>query len=125
MESTKGEAFQTRIVAGVAGEDIQPGDFLTLSSELVELPSYLWSCESTSITNDEPVRIRYIPSEAGEPLKVIAICLPFVYAKQAKGATRILDIRQHQLVKLDAWVGRKVWKRLKAAKSTSKLAGVR
>jgi hypothetical protein len=44
---------------------------------------------------------------------VVAVCLPFVYAKQPSGGTAIFDIRKHQLVRLEINTGRRVWKRLR------------
>ena len=44
--------------------------------------------------------LKIIPSTAGYPLRVIAICLPFVYAKTPGGETVTIDTRRTQLVKL-------------------------
>lgn len=113
MESTTEVSFQTTVVTRLAGEDIQPGDFITVSSEVVEVPSYFWCCDSSALAKDELVRLRYIPRESGEPYKVITVCLPFVYAKSSKGAMATFDIRKHQLVKLEKVTGKKIWKRMK------------
>jgi len=58
------------------------------------------------------VRLRLIPEHAGQPLKVIAICLPFVYAKTSKGEVTTVDTRQMQLVRLDRKCAKVVWKAL-------------
>lgn len=108
------ETCQTSIVSRIAGEDIRPGDLMTLSMEMIELPSYLWCCDSATTTKDEIIRLRYLPRESGEPFKVISVCLPFVYAKKANGKLVTFDTRKHQLVKLDKACGKKVWKALRA-----------
>jgi hypothetical protein len=108
------ESSQTSVVTRVAGEDIRPGDLMTLSMEVIELPSYLWCCDSTTTAKDEIIRLRYLPRESGEPFKVISACLPFVYAKKASGKLVTFDTRKHQLVKLDKACGKKVWKALRA-----------
>ncbi|MFO0941128.1 MAG: hypothetical protein U0930_10200 [Pirellulales bacterium] len=113
METTSQVEFQTRVVTRIAGEDIQPGDFITISSEVIELPSYFWCCDSLATAKDELIRLRFIPRESGEPYKVITVCLPFVYAKRSTGKLVTFDIRKHQLVKLDQSSGKKVWKRMK------------
>jgi hypothetical protein len=113
--TTPKETFQTTMVAHVAGEDLRPGNFVTIASEQIELPSFLWSCSGGFMPADELVRLSYLPVEAGLPYKVKAICLPFVYAERVTGKLTTLDTRQKRLVRLDQKVGRDVWKRLKAS----------
>ena len=115
METTTETNDQTTVAARVAGEDIKRGDYVTVLNEIVELPSFLWSCSGTTLPADEPVRIRYRPSDAGKPFKVVAVCLPFVYTKRPKGGTTTFDTRQKQLVRIDPDNGRAVWKRLRKA----------
>jgi hypothetical protein len=114
MKTTTEDEFQTTVVANVAGEDIKPGDFVTVASEIIELPSYMWSCSGMVLPLDEPVRARYMTSEAGHPFKVFAVCLPFVYAKRPCDKLVTFDTRRQQLVRLDAESGRKVWKHLRS-----------
>ena len=113
METTTETNYQTTVAARVAGEDIKQGDYVTVLNEIVELPSFLWSCSGSTLPADEPVRIRYMPSDAGLPFKVVAVCLPFVYTKRPKGGTKTFDTRQNQLVRLDPDSGHAVWKRLR------------
>ncbi|QDS88377.1 hypothetical protein EC9_25670 [Rosistilla ulvae] len=103
---------RTTVAARIAGEDICCGDYVTVLNEQLELPSYLWSCSATSLPPDELVRIRYMPQEAGHPLKVIGVCLPFVYAKNDRAAVVTIDTRRQQLVRLDRKCARNVWKQL-------------
>jgi hypothetical protein len=49
----------------IAGEDIVKGDYITLLSEIIEFPSFLWSCSSISPPIDEPVRTRWLPHQVG------------------------------------------------------------
>ena len=105
--------FPTSVVARIAGEDLKPGDFVTALTEMIELPSFLWCCDSAAAPKDELVRLRYLPREAGEPFKVMVVCLPFVYNKRANGKLMTFDTRKHQLVKLDNLSGKKVWKRMR------------
>lgn len=105
----------TTVAARIAGEDILKGDFVTILSEIVELPSFLWSCSSIALPFDEPVRTRYLPRAAGKPHKVVAVCLPFVYAKRPRGKLIAFDTRQQQLVRLDRDNGRSLWKQMRKA----------
>lgn len=113
MKTTKN--YPTSVAARIAGEDIQPNDFITILNEVVELPSYLWNCSGGAFSIDELVRIRYMPEEAGQPLKVFAICLPFVYGKSPSGGTAVVDTRRQQVVRLDPVNGRAIWKELRPA----------
>jgi hypothetical protein len=115
MKSTTEKTFQTSVVARLSGEDIEHGDFITVSTELMELPSFFWCCCDSALPADEPVRLRFVPDQAGQPFKVVTLCLPFVYAKNASNKLITFDVRQQQLVRLDRKCARKVWKRLKAA----------
>ena len=116
MKSTTETKAVTTVASRIAGEDIQRGDYVTVLSEIIEVPSFLWSCSGISLPTDEPVRTRYLPQNAGKPHKVIAVCLPFVYAKRAKGKLITFDTRQQQLVKLDPACGQELWKQLRKLK---------
>ncbi|MCA9150340.1 MAG: hypothetical protein KDA92_13610 [Planctomycetales bacterium] len=116
MKSTINRHASTTVAARIAGEDIKPGDFVAVLSEVIELPSFFWSCSSVTLPVDEPVRSRYLPRDAGQPFRVVAICLPFVYANRPRGSLATFDIRRHQLVRLDPQSGREVWKRLRKSR---------
>jgi len=116
MGHTDNTHLQTTLAASVAGEDIVCGDFIAVMNEVVELPSYLWSGCAVSLAADELVRLRILPCDAGEPRKVIAVCLPFVYAKETDGSVVTLDVRRHQLMRLDRACARAAWKGSKASK---------
>ena len=107
----------TKVAARVAGEDLKQGDYVTVLSETIQLPSYLWCGSNDLLSADEPIQYRYLPRDAGLPLKVVAICLPFVYAKEPTGGINTLDIRQKQLARLDKEGGRAVWELLQGKAS--------
>ena len=113
MKTTNESKNCTTVSARVAGEDIKRGDYVTVLSEILELPSFLWGCSNTTLPADEPVRSRYLPRDAGQPFKVIAVCLPFVYAKCPQGKLITFDTRRQQLVRLDAKTGRSLWKHMR------------
>jgi hypothetical protein len=115
METTTETTCQTTVAARVAGEDILPGDYVTILNSSVELPSFLWCASGSTLPADEPVRIVCVPRDAGRPFKVVTVCLPFVYTKDPQAGTIILDTRQQQLVRLDPKNGSVVWKRLRKA----------
>ncbi len=113
METKSRTSSCTTVAARIAGEDIKRGDYVTVLNETFELPSFLWCCSSVTLPPDEPVRSRYMSREAGQPFKVIAVCLPFVYAKRPPGKLYTFDTRRHQLVRLDRESGRSVWKQMR------------
>ncbi|MEO2048596.1 MAG: hypothetical protein ABGX16_18735 [Pirellulales bacterium] len=108
------------LASTVAPEDLQLGDFVTLLNIICELPSYLWCADATTLPIDEPVRIRLIPAGAGKPLKVQAICLPFVLVKKPSGKQRTLDLRQCRLARLDRSFATATWKASKKGRSKRK-----
>jgi hypothetical protein len=106
----------------VAPEDVAVGDFIALLNEVAEVPSFYWPCADWRLPHDQPVRIRFMPREAGLPLKVKSLCLPFVLVKHPAGEMRTLDVRQCQLARLDrkyAVAARKACKK-SLAQSTSR-----
>lgn len=112
MDTQTESTIGTTVAARVAGEDIQPGDFVAVLYELIEYPSFLWCCSAVALEEDQPVRIRYLPRGAGEPRKVVAVCLPFVYVETTRGNVTGVDTRQHELVRLDSEVSQQVWQRM-------------
>lgn len=104
------------IAAMVAPEDLRRGDFVAILSEVVELPSFLWT-ETLSCERDALVRIRYLPTDDRTPLKVKAICLPFVFVKQSSGQFKTLDIRLASLVRLEKGYAKGVWKSLRTPRA--------
>jgi hypothetical protein len=99
--------------ARVAGEDLDCGDYISLLNETVGLPSFLWNSCGATLPAHELVRLTMIPANAGQPLKVIAVCLPFVYTKTPGGEVATIDTRRTQLVRLNRQSAKVVWKALK------------
>src|SRR5688572_9438509 len=110
MKTASETSLETTVAARIAGEDISVGDYVTVMSEVVELPSFLWDSAAISLPADELVRIRCMASDAGVPHRVIGVCLPFVYVKIPSGSVISIDTRQRQLVRLDEHCARVIWK---------------
>jgi hypothetical protein len=104
---------ETTIAASVAAEDLATGDYVTILSEVYELPSFFWTCDATILPPEEPVRIKFKSLRGGTPLKVKAICLPFVFVKTPKGDHETLDVRRQQLARLDRRYAETVYKALR------------
>ncbi len=106
------------IAASVAPEDVRRGDFVAVLSEIVELPNFLFG-ETLPCARGELVRIRRLPTEDRVPLKVKAICLPFVFVAFPTDRHETLDVRLASLVRLDREYAKIVWKALKMAAGQS------
>ena len=100
----------------LAPEEVRPGEFVTLLREYAEVPSFYWCRDNTLLAPEEPVRIRLIPTTCGEPLKVKAVCLPFVLVKHPSGAERSLDLRKCRVARLANRYASVAWKAYKKVK---------
>jgi hypothetical protein len=87
-------------------------------NQTVDFPSFYWDACGASLSPHELVRLKIIPEGAGNPLRVIAVCLPFIYAKSPGGETATIDTRRTQLVRLDRKCAKVVWKELRWATSS-------
>lgn len=113
----------TTIARRLAPEDIRKDMFvavLTITHEFVP-----FFCESTAaFERGEPYRMTFLPDEQeSQPLKVIAVCLPFVFVKDAHRRHRTLDVRRHRLGQISESFGRKCFKAAKANRSKEANAG--
>lgn len=85
----------------LAPEDLRPGQDVAILTEVFECPTWLWHCEAPGFRPDEVVRLQAIGRASGRPLRIKAVCLPFVLVTRIDGKSRTLDVRRVQLVKLD------------------------
>jgi len=116
MKSAKFGIRETFVARSIAAEDLRRGDFVTVLHEIIEYPSFLWWGDAHMMPPDQPVRMRVHSRREAFPLKVKAICLPFVFVKAPCGNVQVLDVRQCQLVRLDRAYARCVWKELQRAR---------
>lgn len=85
----------------LAPEELRVGEHVAVLNEVVEFASFCWSADPALLPPSEPVRIKVRTQEPGTPLRVRAVCLPFVLVKLPCGRARTLDVRGCQLVRLD------------------------
>jgi hypothetical protein len=103
----------TDLATTLAPEDIRPGAYVAIARICLEYPSYFWCDGSPLLPADEPVRIAWLPPGGGTPLRVEAVCLPFVLVKSPDGEAQTLDVRCVRLLKLTDGYAKRAWKRLK------------
>lgn len=106
----------TSVAKLLAPEDVRAGDYVAVMRVTYEVPSFYWCGEPVLEDRSELVRLRMLPEQRTTPLKVVAVCLPFVLVSSPTGEARTLDLRRHQLARLD-WSFAKSARQLRKAKS--------
>jgi hypothetical protein len=115
-KSVEHAAASATLARALAPEEIRPGDHVAVLYEIVEIPSWYWCDDAALGDREELVRIRYTPREDAVPLKVRAVCLPFVLAKHPRDGERTLDVRRCRVARLDrayAKAARKAYRKRK------------
>ena len=90
------------------------GDYVGVLQSSAQYPTYLWHGDlSLDVADEEPVRVGYMPTDGGVPLKVKAISLPFVLVKPPGQNCETLDIRLCRLARLDQDYAKLAWQELR------------
>jgi hypothetical protein len=110
------------LARALAPEEIRRGDYVTALYVVSEWPSWFW-CDDSPHPREEVVRICTTPACEPTPMKVRAVCLPFVLVKLPCGERRTLDLRRCRLARLDRRYARNAWRafRKRAKKAASVL----
>jgi hypothetical protein len=108
----------TTVATRLAPEDLRPGQDVAILSEVHECPTWLWCSELPGLRADEFVRLQSLGRGSGRPLRIKAVCLPFVLVTRSDGKSRTLDVRRVQLVKLDGAYAKLTRKALRRNVST-------
>ncbi len=110
---------QTNLARRLAPEEINKGMFVAVLSITHEFIPFF--CESSSVfERGEPYRMAFLPDEEdARPLKVVAVCLPFVFVKDAHRHHRTLDVRRHRVAEIDWRFGKKYFNSVNRARKKS------
>ncbi len=73
-----------------------PGAYVAIARVSVEYPSFWWCDAGPLLQPSELVRIECLPPGGGTPLRVEAVCLPFVLVKSPSGESQTLDVPQRE-----------------------------
>jgi hypothetical protein len=103
---------ELQLARRLAPEDINAGDFIAITAVVHEV--YLCSRLDREYGPYEPLRLTCTECSDGSPLRVVAVCLPFVLIADGSGQRRALDARRHQFVRLSEDFARKALKKRKA-----------
>jgi len=111
---------KSTLAKSLGPEDVRVGDYVAPLHETYDYPSFVW-CSDAELTNrSETVPIRFVAQGSGVPLKVKAICLPFVLVKHPTRGVYAIDVRCHQLARLDREYAAVAWRALKPCRKRSK-----
>ncbi|MEZ6190923.1 MAG: hypothetical protein R3C45_06475 [Phycisphaerales bacterium] len=91
----------------IGPEDVRVGDYVTVTHTTYEF--LMDRCADFSQDEVKPRRVTLIPWNAGRPLQVLSVCLPFVLVRDISKATDTLDLRQHRIARLRKAYGRKAF----------------
>lgn len=115
-----GDQASASLARPLAPEDICPGQHVAVLRVTYEVPSFVWDCCDSFGDRSELVRLSMLPDHTGEPLKVKAVCLPFVWGRTSSGQEGALDIRRVQLARVDEPYARAARKAAKARQRREK-----
>ena len=95
----------------LAPEDILPNDYIVQMQVIQEFPSFYYMDEATTQDVEQPLRYASIPCDPGQPARVQAVCLPFVFVKLTTGHYVTWDVRLCRLARVSREFADQVWKR--------------
>ncbi|MCP4173842.1 MAG: hypothetical protein GY758_24065 [Fuerstiella sp.] len=98
--STQSDQSLHTISRRLAAEDIQVGTYITVVQKVSELVSFLWFGETSPEGREQPVLYRHTPSNCGEPYRVLAVCVPFVFVEDIREEAETLDLRHCEVTQL-------------------------
>ena len=108
-DQAKQKQGESSLAKALAPEEIRRGDFVAPLYVISEWPTWFWDDDGMQ-SREEPVRVRITPREEAQPLKVRAVCLPFVLVKTPAGEERTVDVRKCRLARLDNQFARASWR---------------
>ncbi|MEM6799448.1 MAG: hypothetical protein AAF589_08030 [Planctomycetota bacterium] len=111
------QTSEPTVAKPLAPEDIAPGDYVAVLDRQFEFPAVVWYADRSLAGEDQVIRLRLRPREPSGPLRVVEVCLPFVFVQTPKGGHQTLDIREVHLARLDAECSRRVCKALESRSS--------
>ncbi|HZW10190.1 MAG TPA: hypothetical protein VFF69_09835 [Phycisphaerales bacterium] len=115
LEKKEKQEKRTRIraVARVlAPEDVAPGDYVCVLSETYEWLPFFCASEYGRV---QVQRATVIPNTTDPPTIVEAVCVPFVFVREAKGKRRVIDLRRVRLARVSERFGARVFDGMRTA----------
>lgn len=101
----------SRLARPLAPEDVRRGQFVSMLFMVDEVVPLF--AEPQPWRSAAPVRYQLLPCVGTTPMRVLDVCLPFVFVFGAWGGHATLDVRQHKLARVSRRFGRLAFKRLR------------
>lgn len=120
VSQSESKASACTLAKSLAPEDVRLGDYVSPLHEVYDFASFLWGCDDALEDRAQTVPVRFVAEGSGVPLKVKAVCLPFVLVKHPTHGAYTLDVRRHQLARLDKTYAKRAWQALQPSTSKSK-----
>lgn len=105
----KNKPVKLTVSRPVVAEDLRVGDGVAVAHATLQV---LAREDPPPGEENRLLKATYIPHDAGDPLRVQAVCLPFVLAINVAKQHVTLDVRRQHLVRLDPAYTRRAFKRL-------------
>jgi len=100
-----------KTIRRVAPEDLRVGQFVAVTAMFCQFLPADRDLRPSEVM--DAARVRAIPADAGQPLRVEGVCLPFVLVRCPDGAAWTLDTRRHQITRLPKRFGKDAFRRMK------------
>lgn len=101
----------------IGPEDVCQGDYVTIAHKTYEF----LRCGDDHWNGDIDIsRVTLIPYDAGEPLQVVDVCLPYVLTRRPDREFVSIDLRRHHLAKLSKRYGAKAFACMREKKKKKK-----
>lgn len=92
-----------RTVRPFCPEDVRAGDFVMVMRESFDL---VWPGCFPGEGSLRVERVSLVPNETGMPVRVEAVCVPFVLVRDARGRRSMIDTRRVELARVSGRFGR-------------------
>ncbi len=110
-DKSRKEAKKRQLARALAPEDVRRGQYVSMLYMVDEAVPFF--AEPESWRSPTPLRYLLLPCGGMTPMRVLDVCLPFVFVRGAWGGHATLDVRQHKLARVSRRFGRLAFKRLR------------
>jgi hypothetical protein len=112
MEKKEKRGKVRGVARTLAPEDVAPGDYVCVLAETYEWISIFCASE---FERPAVQRSTMVPNETDPPMLVEAVCVPFVFVREPKGARRVIDLRRVRLARVSKRFGARVFAAMRNA----------
>lgn len=111
---------KVRVARQVRPDDICVGSFVAVLCETYEWPEFSCFGGAKEAGSDGVQRVTLVPNETKPPVRIEAVCVPFVFVVDAGGKRQVFDMRRIRLARVSNRFGRSVFAAMSRKKSRKK-----